>query len=235
MSDQPNPWLATTGGTAGPAYAARIRARAASGEDVDGEARRVDALLGGPGADRCDVLDAGCGTGRVAVALARLGHRVVGVDLDPSMLAEARAAAPDLEWVLGDLAGLDLGPGRRFDVVVAAGNLWPLLTPGTHRRVVARLAAHLRPDGLVVAGFGLTPEQVPFTLPADVPFPGLAEWDEACVAAGLVLVGRSADWEGETEYDGGPYAVSVHRRVVATGQDPGTVEASDDAARPSSS
>ena len=200
-----NPWLVSTGGTAGPSYAARFAERAAAGEDLDGEARRVDALLGGR---RSDVLDAGCGTGRVAIALARWGHRVVGVDLDASMLDEARAAAPELEWHLADLTTLDLA--RTVDLVVAAGNLWPLLTPGTHDRVVARLAAHLRPGGRLVAGFGLDADHVPFAMPDGVAFPDLAGWDAACAAAGLTRTTRTADWAGAEPYAGGGYAVSVH-------------------------
>ncbi|MEJ5944968.1 class I SAM-dependent methyltransferase [Pseudokineococcus basanitobsidens] len=86
-----NRWVAETGGTSGPDYAARFAALAAAGEDVHGEARCLDALL--PRAAR--VLDAGCGTGRVALELARRGHRVVGADLDASMLDQARAADPD--------------------------------------------------------------------------------------------------------------------------------------------
>jgi SAM-dependent methyltransferase len=203
-----NPWLAVTGGTAGPGYAARFAALAAEGADLHGEARRVDALLADQGRRPGDVLDAGCGTGRVAVHLADLGHRVVGADLDASMLAEAVAARPDLDWRLVDLARLDLG--RRFDLVVAAGNLWPLLTPGTHARVVARLAAHLRPGGLLVLGFGLDADHVPFTLPDGVGFPDLVAYDTACVGAGLTLRARTADWEGTEPYDGGGYAVSVH-------------------------
>lgn len=200
-----NPWLAVTGGTAGPGYAARFAALEAQGEDLHGEARRVHDLLRGRASD---VLDAGCGTGRVAIHLARLGHRVVGVDLDASMLAQARAAAPELDWRLADLTDLHLeGP---VDAVVAAGNLWPLLTPGTHATVVAALARHLRPGGILVAGFGLDAEHVPFTLPDDVPFPGLDSWDEACSAAGLVLAARTADWAGDEPYRGGGYAVSVH-------------------------
>jgi SAM-dependent methyltransferase len=206
-----NPWLAVTGGTAGPGYAARFAALEAAGEDLHGEARRVHALLGGrPSA----VLDAGCGTGRVGIHLARLGHHVVGADLDASMLDEARAAAPDLDWRLVDLAE----PGALYldhplDAVVAAGNLWPLLTPGTHADVVAALARPLRPGGLVVAGFGLDDEHVPFTLPDDVAFPGLDDYDAACAAAGLVLTDRTADWAGEEPYTGGGYAVSVHTRT----------------------
>jgi SAM-dependent methyltransferase len=200
-----NPWLVVTGGRAGPRYAARFAALEASGQDVHGEARRVLSLL----SDAGDVLDAGCGTGRVAVAVAGAGHRVLGVDLDPSMLGAARAAAPHLEWLLADVSELDLD--RRFDVVVAAGNLWPLLTPGTHERAVSRLAAHLRPGGQLLAGFGLDREHVPFELPGGRDYPDLASWDAACAAAGLTLLRRTADWAGLEDYTGGGYVVSLHR------------------------
>ena len=53
---------------------------------------------------RVSVLDAGCGTGRVAIELARHGVDVVGVDVDASMIGEARRRAPELEWVEADLA-----------------------------------------------------------------------------------------------------------------------------------
>jgi SAM-dependent methyltransferase len=203
-----NPWLAVTGGTAGPGYAARFAALEAQGEDLHGEARRVHALLGGRPSD---VLDAGCGTGRVAIHLAGLGHRVVGVDLDASMLDEARAAAPAIDWRLVDLADpTALQLEHPVDAVVAAGNLWPLLTPGTHATVIGVLARRLRPGGILVAGFGLDDAHVPFTLPEDVPFPGLDDYDEACDAAGLTLAARTADWDGVEPYDGGGYAVSVH-------------------------
>lgn len=206
-----NPWLAVTGGTAGPGYAARFDELAAEGADLHGEARRVHRLLDD---QPSDVLDAGCGTGRVGIHLAELGHRVVGVDLDASMLDEARTRAPGIAWHLRDLATLDLG--RRFDLVVGAGNIWPLLTPGTHARVLARLAAHLRPGGLLVLGFGLDDEHLPFEQADHEPVPDLVAYDTAAVGAGLTLLTRTADWEGEEPYAGGGYAVSVHRRGSTT-------------------
>ncbi len=151
MTDLPNNrWLAETGGTRGPEYAQRFAALAASGEHVHGEADFCDRLLA-PGSR---VVDGGCGTGRVGTELARRGHHVVGVDVDASMLAEARRAAPDLTWVESDL--LDLGPadvGAPADLVVLAGNVVVYLAPGTEAALPPHLAGWLAPGGLLVAGF----------------------------------------------------------------------------------
>ena len=64
-------------------YQRRFDDLAASGVDVHGEATFVRAFA------PSSVLDAGCGTGRVAIELARHGVDVVGADLDASMLATA--------------------------------------------------------------------------------------------------------------------------------------------------
>lgn len=184
-----NPWLASQSNPRGETYDAAFARKAAAGDDVHGEATFVQAL--GPRT----VLDAGCGTGRVAVELARRGIDVVGVDIDPGMLDVARRKAPELTWVEHDLCSVDLG--RRFDVVVAAGNVMIFLTPGTARAVVANLARHLAPEGLLVAGFQLSGDEL-----------SLAEYDAHCHAAGLVTVQRFATWDG-APYSGGDYAVSV--------------------------
>ena len=139
-------WLSETGGTSGEEYAARFAALAASGRDLHGEARYVDGLLQ-PGSR---VLDAGCGTGRVASELARRGHVVTGVDNDASMLAVARRD-PAVTWVEADLATLALDTA--FDLVVMAGNVIVFVEPGTEQAVVSRLAGHLVPGGLLVSGW----------------------------------------------------------------------------------
>ena len=190
-----NRWIAETGGTAGPEYAARFAALAEAGEDVHGEAAAVDALL----PRRARVLDAGCGTGRVATELARRGHVVTGVDLDASMLEEARRAHPAGRWVLGDL--LEVAPeevGAPLDAVVLAGNVVVYLTPGTEGTVLARLAGWLAPGGLLVAGFAAD---------RHVAARDLAGW---CAAAGLEPVSSAGGWGGEAP--GGAYSVQVHRR-----------------------
>ncbi len=129
-------------------YVRRFRGLAADGFDLDGEARLVDAML--PRGSR--VLDAGCGPGRVGAALAAAGHEVVGVDADPVLVAAARTDHPGPTWLVGDLAELDV-PGR-FDAIVCAGNVMAFLAPGTRRTVLARMRAHIAPEGRAVLGFG---------------------------------------------------------------------------------
>lgn len=155
------------------------------------------------------VLDAGCGTGRVAIRLSTLGYACVGVDLDESMLAEARRALPEGVWLRADLATLDhpaRGIPADFDLVVAAGNVIPLLAAGTEPDAVARLAAHLRTGGLLVAGFGLDAAH----RPVGAARLDLATYDRWSRAAGLLPHRRYAIWAGTPYRDGG-YAVSVHR------------------------
>ena len=98
-------------------YDRRFEDLAATGMDMHGEAALVASYR------PATVLDAGCGTGRVAIELARRGHDVVGVDVDPSMLDSARAKAPALTWVEADLTDPSFDLGRTFDVVVMAGNV----------------------------------------------------------------------------------------------------------------
>jgi SAM-dependent methyltransferase len=196
-------WSDATGGAGGPDYAARFDALAAAGADVHGEATLCAALV--PVGSR--VLDAGCGTGRVAIRLAELGYDVTGTDVDRSMLAVARERGPALRWVEADLSSLDLlaGGDPVYDLVVLAGNVVPLVAPGTESAAVARAAAHLRPGGLLVVGFGLDRAH----LPPSAALVSLPEYDEWCAAAGLELVRRLATWDGQP-YDGGGYAVSIH-------------------------
>jgi 2-polyprenyl-3-methyl-5-hydroxy-6-metoxy-1,4-benzoquinol methylase len=169
-------------------YQRRFDSLAAAGEDVHGEASFVAGL------GVSSVLDAGCGTGRVGIELARRGLSVVGVDVHPAMLSVARSLAPSVEWVEGDLAAISLG--QVFDVVVMAGNV--MIFVSSPAEVVTNVARHVRPGGLVVAGFTLGRVTA-------------AAYDGMCAAAGLELHERWATWD-RAPYDGGDYAVSVHRR-----------------------
>ena len=103
----------------------------AAGQSIHGEADLVSALLESYGFGlEASVLDAGCGTGRVAIELDRRGISVVGVDLDSDMLVEAESKVPGMCWVQDDLCLLDLN--RRFDLIVMAGNVMDLCGTG-HR------------------------------------------------------------------------------------------------------
>jgi SAM-dependent methyltransferase len=192
----------------GERYAERFASLAAAGHDVHGEASLCATLV----TAGARILDAGCGTGRVAVRLSELGYDCVGIDNDISMLDVARRASDAVRWVRHDLAGIadlsDLDLGPPFDLVVAAGNVIPLLSPGTEATVVAGIADRLRPDGVLVAGFGLAASHLPLD---DAPF-GLTDYDVWCKNAGLELARRLASWDG-APYDDGPYAVSVHTRT----------------------
>lgn len=189
---QQNPWLALPGRN-GDAYDEPYERRAAAGEDVHGEADFVSRL------GVHSVLDAGCGTGRIARELARRGLDVVGVDLDDAMLDTARRKAPEMEWHRADLAEVDLG--RTFEAVLMAGNVMIYLTPGSESAVLANMARHLEPGGQLVAGFQLRPGGLT-----------LERFDALGEAAGLVLEQRYATWDEEPFVAGGGYAVSVLRK-----------------------
>ena len=181
------------------AYAERFRRAAARGQDMDGEARFVTTLRPAP----ARVLDAGCGTGRIGARLAELGYDVVGCDVDDAMVAVARSESPGIDWHVADLATLDLG--TTFDVVLLAGNVVPFLEPGTLAATGRRLAAHLAPGGVVVAGFGLDAAH----LPAGAPVVPLDDVDAALAAAGLVAGDRWSTWDREAHVTNGGYVVGT--------------------------
>ena len=174
----------------GSEYQRRFDELAATGVDVHGEATFVRAF------EPKSVLDAGCGTGRVAIELARHGIAVVGVDADASMLATARAHAPDIEWIEHDVATLQMD--RAFDVVVMAGNV-PLFTAANAQRaLVAGCARHVAGNGVLISGFQLDRGYT------------IEQYDADCHAAGLELGQRFSTWDGEQFRIGSEYAVSVH-------------------------
>lgn len=191
MTSEANRWLETRT-TSGDDYDATYERRAASGEDVHGEADFVGRFT------PASVLDAGCGTGRVGRELARRGFDVVGVDIDPEMLATARRKAPEVEWRLADLASVELG--RTFDAIVMAGNVMIFLTPGTEASVIANMARHLDEAGVLIAGFQLMQGRL-----------SIEQYDELAQSAGLTLLERWATWDRNAWQPGGSYGVSVHR------------------------
>lgn len=134
-------------------YIERFRLMRERGEDLHGEARLIDAMA----ARGSRVLDAGCGPGRIGGELARRGHDVVGIDIDPELIEAAQGDFPDLRWLVGDLAEMDLpadGIAEKFDIIVCAGQVITFVAPGTAPEVLERFAGHLAPGGRAVIGFG---------------------------------------------------------------------------------
>lgn len=196
-------WTGLTGEAKSATYDSRWEQLATAGRSVHGEADLVWDLLEPRRHDPAappTVLDAGCGTGRVAIELARRGAAPIGVDRDPDLLAAARAKAPGLRWVAADL--VDLGavvPSGSVDLAVLAGNVLIFVDPATERAVLGAVAATVRPGGLVVAGFQVRADGY-----------GPAALDADAAAVGLRLLDRWASWDHEP-WDGGDYQVSVHR------------------------
>ncbi|SHG63837.1 Methyltransferase domain-containing protein [Jatrophihabitans endophyticus] len=176
-------------------YIDRFRRLAAEGADLAGEARFVDALV----APRSRILDAGCGPGRTAAVLHERGHDVLGVDVDPQLVAAARADHPGPRWLVADLATLDLDD-EPFDAAVLAGNVMVFVAPGSEERVLTRVSTHVRPGGVVVTGFALDRAY------------SLGDFDRDCDAAGLRREHRFAGWDLAPWRDDATWAVTVLRR-----------------------
>lgn len=82
---------------------------------------------------------------------------MVGVDVDPVLIAAAEEDHPGPTWLVGDLAELDLpsrGVAAEFDAIVCAGNVMTFLAPSTRRATLAAFARHLTSSGRAVVGFG---------------------------------------------------------------------------------
>ena len=174
----------------------------AVGKDPHGEVSFLERLhsrhpeLTGP------ILDAGCGTGRVAIELAQRGHLVEGTDIDANMLGHAMSKAPGVPWHLGDLSSIDLT--RRFGVVMMAGNVILFVDSAKRHAAIQNVADHVVAGGFVVAGFQLAR--------ADGRRVALADWDGWATAAKLDLIERWSTWDDDPWTPTSAYVVTVHQR-----------------------
>lgn len=205
----PTRWETHHDGPSWQQYVQRFAELHHSGADVDGEARFVDVLL--PRGAR--VLDAGCGTGRVADGLRRRGHGAVGVDRDGGLVAIARYRYPEGRYLVGDLLTLsaaDLaaadpsgtGGPTRFDAVVLAGNVLVFVAPGTERAVLANLTALLVPGGRMITGFATDRE---YRLPA---------FHADVGAVGLTVEHTFSTWHLDPWVEGAEFCVTVLRTAL---------------------
>ena len=153
------------------------------------------------------VLDVGCGTGRVALHLAALGHEVVGIDADPDLVSalgsRARAAGLPAEAVVADARSFSLD--RSFPVAIAPMQVVQLLGGGDGRAGMLRsLRRHVDPGGSCAIALadpfeGEPAEQV------GPPVPDVHE-EEGWVFSSLPIAVRSV--EGATAIDRVRQAVS---------------------------
>jgi SAM-dependent methyltransferase len=148
VTHRPTRWELAGEGTRG--YGEKFGRLVAAGEDVDGEARLADVLVG----RGARILDVGSGMGRVAAALQARGHDVTAVEPDAALVAQSRRTYPELAVLHADV--LDADPaalGGGFDLAVLVGNVMVFLAEGTEREVLRRVHGLLAPGGRVLVGF----------------------------------------------------------------------------------
>ena len=118
------------------------------------EARRAVALVqqAAPWPEGALVLDLACGAGRHAAELERLGARVVGFDLSPSMLRRARVGVRG-PLVRGDMRALPFQPGSFALAVNLFTSFGYFRDDKEHRLVVRQVVDSLRPGGRFVLDY----------------------------------------------------------------------------------
>jgi len=149
------------------------------------------------------ILDLGCGTGRVALHLARRGHAIVGLDVDPPLVAAFNEQAGQLPATarVGDARHFDLA--AKFGLVLAPMQLLQLFESSAERSQCLRcVASHLRAGGL--AAFAIV-ESMPPPVPAPPPIPDAREVD-GWIYSGLPI---------EAELDSGSIRIRRLRQTVS--------------------
>jgi SAM-dependent methyltransferase len=143
------------------------------------------------------VLELGCGTGRVALHLARRGHEVIGLDRDQQLLEVLEERSEGLDLTTKHAEARDFELAQQVALVLAPTHLLQLLPDQSERHECLRsVAGALRPGGLFAATII---EGMPETDGAPPPLPDVREVDgwvysslavEAAIGPGEIVVRR---------------------------------------------
>jgi SAM-dependent methyltransferase len=190
--------------------------------DVECGAYTLDLPLWRELADAQDgpVLDVGAGTGRVALGLASAGHDVVGLDLDPELVAaladRAARAGVRIGAIAADARTFDLG--RTFGLVIVPMQTVQLLDGSAGRRAfLATAKAHLRPGGVLALALAdameAFDESETYAIP---PIPDMREVDGVVYASRPIAIrdlgadGAALDRLRETVRPDGTHTTEEH-------------------------
>jgi SAM-dependent methyltransferase len=157
-------------------------------KDYEGEVGELHTLIQARNASARSLLDVACGTGHHLELLRNAFPDVAGVDLDPGLLAVARARLPGVTLVEADMRTFDLG--RTFDVVTCLfSSVGYLADAGELAAAMGRMAAHLAPGGVLVVDGWVKPDA---WLPG-VNVHALGASDDAIAAARVSRTWREGD------------------------------------------
>jgi SAM-dependent methyltransferase len=131
---------------------------AAMGKDYEAESAEVDAIIQQRKPGAASLLDVACGTGGHLRYLQRRYATVAGIELDPSMLAEARKALEGVDLYEGDMRLFGLG--RRFDAVTCLfSSVGYLQDTDELNRAIGSMARHLSVGGVLIVDGWVRPDQ----------------------------------------------------------------------------
>jgi ubiquinone/menaquinone biosynthesis C-methylase UbiE len=178
--------------------------------DLDNAWGPDHALCARMAAEARSVLDLGCGTGRLAAAIADGKREVVGADPAAAMLdvARQRPGGEMVAWIEADARTLRLN--RRFDLIVLTGHAFQVfLTPEDQVAALTTIALHLNPRGRFIFD-----SRNPAAEEWRLWVPGVSDWELTHPTLGRVAAWNEAAHDPAT----GIVTYETHYRIVQSGR-----------------